>query len=258
MAKSFHELSSRAQTIVFGLLCGLTMVGAWQMLIGPAQAELASQRAQARDDSRATSRARRRPRTSCRSCSAKSPALEAALRETTAVLPDEKDPQDVLRNLHDLASESSLDIASFKPKAIVTKRAVLRSGRSRSASRAVSRPRPLLRSDREHDAADVRVRPPDQDEAEGRGRGTVTATCLATTFVFQKDMGPTTPRPAPPSRRAGARARREEVKPRHLILAVLALVAVPAVATRRSRSDRVSATRPRRPDTTTAAGAIRS
>ena len=35
MAKSFHELSSRTQTLVFFLLAGLTLVGAWQMLIGP-------------------------------------------------------------------------------------------------------------------------------------------------------------------------------------------------------------------------------
>ena len=48
-------------------------------------------------------------------------ALEVSLRETTAVIPEEKDPQDVLRNLHELASESSLDIASFTPKAIVAK-----------------------------------------------------------------------------------------------------------------------------------------
>ena len=48
-------------------------------------------------------------------------ALEVALRETTAVIPDEKDPQDVLRNLHELASESALDIASFTPKPVVAK-----------------------------------------------------------------------------------------------------------------------------------------
>ena len=48
-------------------------------------------------------------------------ALEASLRETQAVIPEEKDPQDVLRNLHEMASDSLLDIASFKPKPIVAK-----------------------------------------------------------------------------------------------------------------------------------------
>ena len=35
MAKSFHELSPKAQTSILVLLCALTTGGAWQLLIGP-------------------------------------------------------------------------------------------------------------------------------------------------------------------------------------------------------------------------------
>ena len=45
MAKSFHELSPRAQMIVFGLLCVLALAGAWQVTIGPSSAELETRRA---------------------------------------------------------------------------------------------------------------------------------------------------------------------------------------------------------------------
>ena len=121
MAKSFHELSSRAQTIVFVLLCGLTVVGAWQVLIGPEQARARVASARGSRRSRATSRARRRPPRKLPQLQREVKPSEAALQQTTAVLPDEKDPQDVLRNLHDLASESALDIATFTPKPIVTK-----------------------------------------------------------------------------------------------------------------------------------------
>src|SRR5690606_23303442 len=43
-------------------------------------------------------------------------ALESVLLRTTAILPDERDAQDVLRGLHQLASESNLSISSFTPK----------------------------------------------------------------------------------------------------------------------------------------------
>ena len=45
MAKSFHELSPRAQTIVFGLLVRRSSSGgAWQMLLGPARGRDRSRR----------------------------------------------------------------------------------------------------------------------------------------------------------------------------------------------------------------------
>src|SRR6476660_10393913 len=109
MAKCLHQPSPPPQTRVLLLLAGLTMVGAWQLLIGPAQAELSSQRAKLAsievDVARAQATAGKLPQLQREVAEA-----EAALQQTTAVLPDEKDPQDVLRNLHDLDSESALDI----------------------------------------------------------------------------------------------------------------------------------------------------
>ena len=46
MAKSFHELSQRSQTVVFLLLCVLTVGAAWQVILSPQQAELAALRQQ--------------------------------------------------------------------------------------------------------------------------------------------------------------------------------------------------------------------
>ena len=137
MAKSLHELSPRTQLIVFGLLSALAVGAAWQVLLGPAQAEIAARRRQARAtlEGDVLARAGRR-RAACRPPSARCARSKPSLRETQAVIPEEKDPQDVLRNLHEMASESLLDIASFKPKAVVDQDAVHRVADRARASRA--------------------------------------------------------------------------------------------------------------------------
>ncbi len=91
MAKSFHELSPRTQMVVFALLSALTVAAAWQILLGPAQAEIASRRARLSSLDGQVGRAR--------AVAARLPAaqrevkqLEASLRQTEAVIPEEKDP----------------------------------------------------------------------------------------------------------------------------------------------------------------------
>src|SRR5262245_25243990 len=120
MARSLHELSPRAQIIVFALLSALGLGAAWQIMLGPAQEEIAAARTRLStlegEVNKAQLVARRLPQVE-----REIKALEIALRETQAVIPEEKDPQDVLRSLHELASDSLLDIASFKPKPIVAK-----------------------------------------------------------------------------------------------------------------------------------------
>ncbi|HUL75517.1 MAG TPA: type 4a pilus biogenesis protein PilO [Vicinamibacterales bacterium] len=189
MAKSFHELSSRAQTLVFFLLAGLTMVGAWQMLIGPAQGELSSQRAKLAAIQGDVARAQ--------ATAAKLPMLqkevaesEAALQQTTAILPDEKDPQDVLRNLHDLASDAALDIETFTPKTIVTRTQYSEwpitlglQGTYHNLGRFFDR---IASMTRLMSVTDLQIKA----IPKAGPQGTVTATCVATTFVFKKDMGP--------------------------------------------------------------------
>jgi len=189
MAKSFHELSSRSQTLIFFLLAGLTMVGAWQMLIGPAQAELSSQRAKLAAIQGDVARAQ--------ATAAKLPMLqkevadsEAALQQTTAILPDEKDPQDVLRNLHDLASEAALDLDTFTPKTIVTRTQYSEwpitlglQGTYHNLGRFFDR---IASMTRLMSVSDLQIKA----IPKAGPQGTVTATCVATTFVFKKDLGP--------------------------------------------------------------------
>jgi type IV pilus assembly protein PilO len=185
MAKSFHELSSRAQMIIFGLLCTSAMAGAWQVSLGPSSAELETRRAHlAKLESeiiRVQAIADKLP-----ALQREVKALQVALRETTAAIPEEKDPQDVLRNLHEIASESSLDIASFKPNAIVAKPQYSEwpiqlgfEGGYHDLGRFFDR---LASMSRLISVTDLNIKP--------NGRGSVTATCLATTFVFRQDTAP--------------------------------------------------------------------
>ena len=120
-------------------------------------------------------------------------ALEVALRETTAVIPDEKDPQDVLRNLHELASESSLDIATFTPKPIVAKPQSSEwsiqlglEGSYHDLGRFFDR---IATMSRLMSVSDLNIR----TRTKTTGRGSVAVTCLATTFVFKKDPAPVAP-----------------------------------------------------------------
>lgn len=198
MAKSFHELSSRTQTAIFFLIAGVMVVGAWQMLIGPAQEDLSSKRAKLASIQGDVARAN--------ATAAKLPALqrevaesEAALQQSTAILPDEKDPQDVLRNLHDLASESALDIETFTPKTILTRTqysewpiSLALQGSYHNLGRFFDR---IASMTRLMSVSDLQIK---TIPAKGGNNGTIIATCVATTFVFKKDMGDTAPAPAQP------------------------------------------------------------
>ena len=191
MARSFNALSPRAQVLVFVLLSALAALAVWQALLGPTEARIEARRARLTaveaDVLKAQGVAARLP-----AAEREVRALEAQLRETEAVLPEEKDPQDVLRNLHELASESLLDIASFKPQAAIPRAQYtewpielgVEGGyhdlgvffdRIASMSRLMS-------------VSDLQIK----TRTKPNGRGTVVATCVATTFVFEKTM-PTPP-----------------------------------------------------------------
>jgi type IV pilus assembly protein PilO len=187
MAKSLRDLSPRAQLIVFALLSVLMAGAAWQVLLGPAQSDLVSRRAKLAalesDLGKAHAVAARMPQ-----AQREVRALETALRETQAVIPEEKDPQDVLRNLHDVASDSLLDIASFKPKSVVTKTQYTEwpielgfEGNYHDLGRFFDR---IASMPRLMSVADLQIK----TKAKPTSRGTISATCVATTFVFQKDL----------------------------------------------------------------------
>jgi type IV pilus assembly protein PilO len=186
MAKSFNELSAKTQYIIFGLLCIVAVGGAWQVTLGPDSAQLEERRAKlAKLESeivRVQSIADKLPQ-----LQREVKALTVALRETTAALPEEKDPQDVLRNLHDIASESSLDISSFKPNQIVAKAQYSEwpiqlgfEGSYHDLGRFFDR---LAAMARLISVTDLSIKTKTKPE----GRGTVSVTCLATTFVFRQE-----------------------------------------------------------------------
>jgi type IV pilus assembly protein PilO len=124
-------------------------------------------------------------------------ALSVALRETTAALPEEKDPQDVLRSLHDIAAESSLDISSFKPSAIVDKAQYSEwpiqlgfEGSYHDLGRFFDR---LAAMARLVSVSDLNIKTKTKQD----GRGTIVVTCLATTFVFRQEGADPAGTPAP-------------------------------------------------------------
>ena len=198
MAKSFHELSQRAQMIIFGMLCVLAAAGAWQVSIGPGSTELETRRAHLAKIEAEIVRVQ--------AIADKLPALqrevrslEVALRETTAAIPEEKDPQDVLRNLYELASDSSLDLARFEPNAIVAKAQysewpikISFEGGFHDLGRFFDR---LASMSRLISVTDLNIK----TKSKPTGRGSVTATCLATTFVFRQEVGAATAAPGAPA-----------------------------------------------------------
>lgn len=187
MAKSLHDLSPKAQFTVFALLSVLAVGGAWQVLLGPAETDIEAARTRLStlegEVNKAQMVALKLP-----AAQREVKALEIALRQTEAVIPEEKDPQDVLRNLHELASDSLLDIASFKPKAIVAKAQYTEwpielglEGSYHDLGRFFDR---IAAMSRLMGISDLQIR----TKTKPNGRGSITASCVATTFVFQKDM----------------------------------------------------------------------
>jgi len=206
MAKSFHELSQRAQMIVFGLLCVLAAAGAWQVSIGPSSVELETRRAHLAKLEGEIVRVQ--------AITDKLPALQrevkalsAALIETTAAIPEEKDPQDVLRHLLEVASESSLDIASFKANPMVAKAQFSEwpiqlsfEGGYHELGRFFDR---LAGMSRLISVSDINIK----TRTKPNGRGSMVATCVATTFVFRQEVGApaATPTSAPATAVPGGR-----------------------------------------------------
>ncbi len=186
MAKSFHQLSPRAQAVVLGLLSVMTVAGAWQVLIGPERVELESRRARLSAVEAEVSQAQA---TAARLAAYQKEVaeLELALAETTAVIPDEKDPQDVLRHLHQLASESALNLSTWKPGDVVSRAqysewpiALGFEGRYHDLGVFFDR---VAAMSRLMSVSDLNIKA----VVTPGGAGTITASCVATTFVFRKD-----------------------------------------------------------------------
>lgn len=193
--RSFHEFSTRTQIAIFALLCLTTVGAAWQVLLGPMREDLATRRAHLAgiqsDVSRAQQTASRLP------LLAKEIAtLEASLAATTAVLPDEKDAQEVLRQLHSLASESALSLTSFTPKAVTDKPQYSEwpielgiDGTFHDLGRFFDR---VAKLSLLVSVSDLHLKA----RAQQGPSGTLTASCTATTFVFRTDANRAAAQPA--------------------------------------------------------------
>jgi type IV pilus assembly protein PilO len=192
VAKRLNDLPGRSQIAVFAALSAALGAVAWQFVVSPVQTNLAAREARAAtllaDVARARATAARLP-----AVQREVQTLELSLRRTTAVLPDEKDPQDVLRNLHELATESALDISSFTPKAIVNKAQYSEwpielglNGGYHDLGHFLDR---VATMSRLMSVTDLHIRA----AVKPTGKATITAACTATTFVFNKETGATAP-----------------------------------------------------------------
>jgi len=195
MAKSFHQYSPKAQAVMCGIVSIFGLAAAWQVLIQPDRAELAVRRARLAtvltEVDRATLTAQRLP-----AVKKQVAALEARLHETTAVLPDEKDAQVVLRGLHVLASETNLNLSNFTPKAVADREQysewpieVGLQGGYHDLSRFFDR---VASDSRLISVSNLHLRV----NTSGDGKGAlVLASCTATTFVFSTSTSESGGRP---------------------------------------------------------------
>jgi Tfp pilus assembly protein PilO len=189
VAKGWNALSVRGQLAVLGMLSALSGGAAWQSVVAPARANLAAREARLAvlrvDVARARATAARLP-----AFEREVNELEASLRQATAILPDEKDPQDVLRTLHELASESALNISHFTPKPPASRPQFAEwpielglEGSYHDLGRFFDRVATMSRLMSVSDL-NIKVHP------RPAGDTTIAASCVATTFVFAKDASP--------------------------------------------------------------------
>jgi type IV pilus assembly protein PilO len=192
MARSFNDLSPKSQFAVFALLSVMLVAAAWQLAIGPKRADFSNREARLVALQGEVARARA---TAARLQAAQKDvkSLEVSLLQTTSILPDEKDPLDSRRHHPERASESTLNINSFTPKTIVTKTQYsewpielgLEGGYhelGRFFDRVASMPRLMS-------VADLHIKV----HTKPTVKNTITASCVATTFVFKKDIAPGPP-----------------------------------------------------------------
>ena len=97
-------------------------------------------------------------------------------------------PEDVLRNLHEVATDSQIALATFIPKAIVAKAqysewpiSITLDGTYHDLGRFFAR---IASMSRLMSIAELNVK----SQTKPNTKTTVTATCIATTFVFRKDF----------------------------------------------------------------------
>jgi type IV pilus assembly protein PilO len=184
---SFNDLTPRLQIATFVVLSVLAGFAAWQFLLSPEQLDLAQRENRLTtvkaEVEKAAAVAQQLPR-----ITQEIAKLEQALDQSTAVLPDEKDAQDVLRQLHELANDATLSLSHFTPKPVVARTQYAEwpielglEGGFHDLGRFFDMVAglPLLIS-----VSDLHLQATTQPSA----KGSVTVTCVATTYVFNRAL----------------------------------------------------------------------
>jgi len=116
--------------------------------------------------------------------------LETRLERLKAVLPDQKDYGDLLKNLQTLAAQSNLTIRNFKPGAVVTRQLHVEwpitmelDGTYHNLGLFFDR---LSKFARIINVGNVRIRAKDRPDPNS----TISVTCVATTFVLLESAKP--------------------------------------------------------------------
>jgi type IV pilus assembly protein PilO len=178
----FGSLSIPRQLLTCGVLCVLLLIGAWRV-IDPARRELAVRKARLAAETDELGKARQKA-TRLPALLREVRAMERVLDQRAGIGPLDTRPDEVLRNVNRLASEASLELSSFAPKAS-------------SAKTNVSEwPIQLAVEGRYHDlgrflegiAAMSRLMLVSDLQIKARGRPdsqtTIAATCMATIVTF--------------------------------------------------------------------------
>jgi len=194
---SLGRLPWYGQVGVFVAIAGLAAGVFWNFYASPTQASIDVRRAELaklQQDIRIAEDAARRGE----AFRAEVQQLESQLAELRAVLPEEQDVADLLSRVQEMANESRLSIADFKPQAV-----------ARQAMHA-EYPYTLQLEGTYHDLGDflervskfariinvggIKIRAKDP---QAPGGPTITVDCTATTFVLNETPAAPTPGPAP-------------------------------------------------------------
>jgi type IV pilus assembly protein PilO len=195
MAISLSNLPWYGQIGAFVVVCGGAVYGYHNFYANEARAELETSRTRVAtlraDIDRGVNTARQLPQ-----FRAQVADLERKLEELKAILPDQKDAQDILNRVNNLAEQSNLAIRSFTPKASTKKQLheewpieMQVEGTYHDLGHFFDR---IARFPRIINVGDVHIRARDQQSAGA----TITARYTATTFVLLDQ-------PAAPGRAGG-------------------------------------------------------
>ena len=200
MELSLTKLPWYAQIGAFAALSAIGVFIFYRYVEAPARAEMVGRESQLKaleaDVEKGRETARQLPE-----FRAQVDELEARLTNLRAVLPEEKDAGDLLRRLQTVATQSNLQIKSFKPSATVTKElhaewpiSLELDGTYHNLAQFFDT---VGKFTRIVNITDVDIQ--DKPAAAAEANSNITAKCVATTFVLLDKPAPPKPGAKPPA-----------------------------------------------------------